>query len=152
MNCQCRVLSSGIYSHIVRWKQTHVTKGHIASIFRIEEYIHRALLATWFILVSCLAYFSRPLPLYPRGNRPSCGPRGGLGVVENIKHFLTLPTIELRILGRPVHSLVTIPTELSRLLLLYMKILSRVWSVTIDGVWTNNRIYLTLKHTTRNYT
>jgi hypothetical protein len=32
-----RVLSSGIYRHVVLWKSTYILKEHIASIFRAIE-------------------------------------------------------------------------------------------------------------------
>jgi hypothetical protein len=43
-------MSSGIYRHVVRLLSTDVSDKHVTSIFRV------ALLATCFMLVSCLAY------------------------------------------------------------------------------------------------
>jgi hypothetical protein len=36
-NMSWRVLSSGIYRHVVRWKSTDVSEEHISSIFRVKE-------------------------------------------------------------------------------------------------------------------
>jgi hypothetical protein len=62
-----------------------------------------------------------PLPLYPQGNSRSThcmggwvGPRAGLDVMEKRKNLLPSQGIESRLLGRPAHSIVAIPTELSR--------------------------------------
>jgi hypothetical protein len=62
--------------------------------------------------------------------------------------FLLLPGIEL--FGRPTHSIVAIPTELSRLVpTQYYNIISSRALVTIDGVWIGYWIYGPL--TGRNY-
>jgi hypothetical protein len=62
-----------------------------------------------------------PQPLYPRGKFLGThgiggwlGHRAGLDDVEKTT-FLTLPGLELQYFGRPAHSAVAIPTELSRL-------------------------------------
>ena len=45
-----------------------------------------------------------------------CVPESGLSAFENIKYLLFVPGIEPRFIGRPSSSLVSILTELSRLL------------------------------------
>jgi hypothetical protein len=64
------------------------------------------------------------LPLYSRGNIPLCllymmlgGSQGRSERYGDEKNVLPLPGIELRMLSRSVHRLVTIPTELFMFLL-----------------------------------
>jgi hypothetical protein len=45
-----------IHRRVVRWKPTTVSEEHVASIFKISEKEKSYILATFFMLVSCLAY------------------------------------------------------------------------------------------------
>jgi hypothetical protein len=58
------IVTSIVLWDIIPWKWTIVPEGHVASIIRVKEQAKHesgstaALLAVWFMLVSCLAYAS----------------------------------------------------------------------------------------------
>jgi hypothetical protein len=88
----------------------------------------------------CMVSFT-PRPLYLQGNSPLyplsrrlAGPPSRSGRYEEEKNFLRPSRIELLLLGRPVRSLVTIPTALSKSQVgnsLYLYKLHCYWEVCV---------------------
>jgi hypothetical protein len=70
--------------------------------------------------ISNLIYEIHAPAILPLGKESAleawCVPESGLSAFENIKYLLFVPGIEPRFIGRPSSSLVSILTELSRLL------------------------------------